>query len=133
MTAASAGRPDRRRRRRVHDRPGRRFDDGLQHERTALAWERTAISGVVAGAVLVRAANAEGLAVFVLVGMLQIAAAGSVLLWASVRYEELHGVLRRGDSVVHPTATRIVGLTTIGFTLAAFAFATISAIRQLAG
>ena len=33
--------------RRVVDRPSTVFDAGLQHERTALAWERTAISTMV--------------------------------------------------------------------------------------
>ncbi len=135
MTEPTPGRGRRprseRRRRRIRNRPERRFDAGLQHERTALAWERTAISGVVAGAVLVRAANAEGLSVFVLVGLLQIAIAGGVLLWASLHYEELHGVLRRGDSVVHPHATRLVGVTTIGFTFAAVGFAVVTGVGQL--
>ena len=35
-------------------KPDRVFDNMLQHERTALAWERTAISTIVAGAFLTR-------------------------------------------------------------------------------
>ena len=35
----------------VGDRPTSSYDAGLQHERTALAWERTAISAMVAGIV----------------------------------------------------------------------------------
>ena len=39
-------------------RPERVFDLALQHERTALAWERTAIAAMVAGVVLARSATA---------------------------------------------------------------------------
>lgn len=113
------------------ERPERRFDEGLQHERTALAWERTAISTMVAGVVLVRSATTEGLTVFGGVGLLEALIGGGLLLWASWRYEELHGVLRRGDSVVHTHATRLVGLTTAGFTVTTFLFAAVLLVRTL--
>ncbi|MEO1060475.1 MAG: DUF202 domain-containing protein [Actinomycetota bacterium] len=97
------------------DRPRESFDVGLQHERTALAWERTSIATMVAGVIFARyAAEAAhpGLAV---IGLLQVAAGASVLVWAGWHYEELHGPLRRGTPVVHPRAARFVGLSTVAF------------------
>ena len=89
------------------DRPERVFDPMLQHERTALAWERTAIAVMVTGVLFARQATEihESLAVL----------GGVVLIWAGWHYDDLHAPLRRGQSPVHPGAARIVGLTTIVF------------------
>jgi hypothetical protein len=38
-----------------------------------------------------------------------------VLVWAGWHYEDLHGTLRDQDPVVHPTAARLLGLGTLGF------------------
>jgi uncharacterized membrane protein YidH (DUF202 family) len=109
-------------------RPEESFDVGLQHERTALAFERTAIAMMVAGVVFTRYAAGDahpGLAVF---GFLQTGAGGGLLLWAGWRYEELHAPLRAGVGVVHPTAARVIGLTTICFTAVAFGLAMVVTI-----
>lgn len=102
--------------RRAPERPGRVFDDGLQHERTALAWERTAISTMVGGVLLARYAADSlhwGFAAF---GLLAVVAGGLLLVWSARHYEDLHGPLRAGESPVHPLATRVVGLSVIAFT-----------------
>jgi len=104
-------------------RPRESFDVGLQHERTALAWERTAISMMVAGVILTRYAAADLHPLFAVFGLIQVAAGGGVLLWAAWHYEALHGPLRAGTGVIHPTAARIVGLTTVGCTSAALVLA----------
>jgi uncharacterized membrane protein YidH (DUF202 family) len=104
----------------VNDRPTTSFDTGLQHERTALAWERTAIATMVAGLVLSRFAAIHEYWLAAGTGLLQTAFGAVLLVWTGVHYEDLHGPLRAGDDVVHPTAARIVGLvavSTIGVAL----------------
>jgi uncharacterized membrane protein YidH (DUF202 family) len=100
-------------------RPERSHDRGLQHERTAMAWERTAISTMVAGALLARYAATDAHAVFATLGIIQVAFGGALLMWAGRHYEDLHGPLRAGQNPSHPFATRVVGLaTTVGIGLA---------------
>jgi uncharacterized membrane protein YidH (DUF202 family) len=89
------------------------FDAGLQHERTSLAWERTAISTMVAGLVLSRFAATESFWLLAGGGMLQVVFGSALLVWSGVHYDDLHGPLRSGSDVVHPSAVRWVGLATI--------------------
>jgi len=101
----------------VNDRrPTEVFDTGLQHERTSLAWERTAISMMVAGLLLSRFAAVEEFWLLAAGGMVQVTFGAVVLVWSGVHYEELHGTLRCGTDVVHPSAVRWVGLATIAGT-----------------
>lgn len=110
------------------ERPDTVFDQGLQHERTALAWERTAIASMVAGVLVARYA-AESLHVaFAAIGLGQVVLGAGVLLWAARHYDDLHGPLRAGESPVHPFAARIVGLLTIGFTGAALVVSIVIAL-----
>lgn len=102
-------------------RPDRVFDPGLQHERTALAWERTAISAMVAGVLLARYAAQTVHYTIAFVGVAQVVVGALLLVWTGRHYDDLHGPLRAGDSPVHPTAARVVGLATVassGFALA---------------
>jgi uncharacterized membrane protein YidH (DUF202 family) len=78
-----------------------------------LAWERTAISMMVAGLVLSRFAATEAFWLLAVGGMAQVVFGGAILVWAGAHYEELHGALRRGTDIVHPRAARLVGLVTI--------------------
>jgi uncharacterized membrane protein YidH (DUF202 family) len=96
-------------------RPARHFDPGVQHERTALAWERTGLAAILAGAGLARVASTHFHYVLGTIGAVWVAIGGLVLFWSSWRYEALHGPLRAGDSPVHPSMARFVGVTTIGF------------------
>lgn len=91
------------------------FDNMFQHERTALAWERTAISTIVAGALLARVA-ARVHPALALVGIAHLLVGAGLLVWAGYHYEQLHGPLRRGESPVHPTSVRFVGQSTIALT-----------------
>lgn len=109
-------------------RPERSFDEGLQHERTALAWERTAIATMVAGALLARWAAEDAVPLFAVLGIVQVAFGGGLLAWAGRHYDDLHGPLRAGDSPVHPTAVRIVGAVTTASVGIALAFATFTVI-----
>ena len=94
-------------------RPTTIFDGALQHERTALAWERTAIAMMIAGLVLSRFAAVHEFWVFAAVGLLQTAFGAGLLVWSGSHYEDLHGPLREGADIVHPGATRVVGIVTV--------------------
>lgn len=84
-----------------------------------MAWERTAISTMVAGALLARWAAEDGFTIFAVVGILQVAFGGGLLAWSGNHYEDLHGPLRQGENPSHPLAARVVGLaTTVGIGLA---------------
>lgn len=116
---------------RRRDRPTERFDVGLQHERTALAWERTAISTMVAGVIFARYAAGAAHPGFAVAGLLQVAAGAAVLVWAGWHYDELHGPLRSGTSVVHPRAARFVGLSTVAFSGVALALALVDVVGDV--
>ena len=109
-------------------RPERVFDEGLQHERTALAWERTAIAVMVAGVLLARYAASTGHYTIAFVGIGQVVVGAILMVWSGRHYDELHGPLRAGQSPVHPTATRIVGAATVGFSGIALALAVMIAL-----
>lgn len=111
------------RRRPPPPRPDAVFDAGLQHERTALAWERTAIATIVAGTILGRYAGEDAHPFIAAIGLLQVVAGAALLVWAGFHYDELHGPLRSGDRVVHPQATQWVGRAAVFFTGAALALA----------
>ena len=96
-------------------RPTEVFDTGLQHERTSLAWERTAISTMVAGILLARYAATDTYWTIAFAGLAQTAFGGAVLVWAGWHYDDLHGPLRAGDPVVHPVAATVVGIATVFF------------------
>jgi uncharacterized membrane protein YidH (DUF202 family) len=111
-------------------RPTEVFDSGLQHERTSLAWERTAISMMVAGLVLSRFAATESFWLLAAGGMGQVVFGAALLVWSGSHYEELHGVLRSGTDVVHPSAARWVGLATIAGTGTGLVAAVVVALRR---
>jgi uncharacterized membrane protein YidH (DUF202 family) len=98
-------------------------DGGLQQERTALAWERTAISLMVVGLLLTRYASRESQPVMAIAGLATTVAGGVVLAWAGLHYADLHGPINEGHSVVHPAAARLVGVVTVTFSGVTLAFA----------
>ena len=100
-------------------------DPGLQQERTALAWERTAIALMVAGVLLARYAAETSHWTVALAGVIETVIGGALLVWSGVHYTELRGPIVAGTDVVHPTATRIVGASVVTFTGFALAFAVI--------
>lgn len=104
-------------------RPDTSFDRGLQHERTALAWERTAIASMVAGVLFGRYAAESVHPAFAAIGLGQVVVGAALLVWAARHYDDLHGPLRAGQSPIHPTAARLVGIGTVVFTATATALA----------
>lgn len=93
---------------------GRVFDGGLQHERTALAWDRTGLSLLVVGALLLRSGGPPYGDVVHLPGYVGLSA-GAILLWAGGRrYRRREVRLREGTSMVQPglvVLTAIAALT----------------------
>ncbi len=88
---------------------------GLQHERTALAWERTAISMMVAGVLLARYAAEDAHWVIAFVGLAHTGIGAGILVWADLRYENFDDP-SNGTDVVHPAAARLLGIATITLT-----------------
>jgi uncharacterized membrane protein YidH (DUF202 family) len=91
-------------------------EDGLQDERTALAWERTAISVMVMGVLIARYAALSLHWAFGVAGLLAVAIGSAILVWAGQRYDEMQRHIERGDNPVHPTATRVVGMLAVVLT-----------------
>ena len=108
-------------------RPDEVFDPMLQHERTALAWERTAIATMVSGTLLARRA-ADLHVSLAAMGVLQVVLGAALLIWTGLRYEQLHAPLRRGDSPVHPVAVRFIGITTMIFSALAAGIAVVATL-----
>lgn len=108
-------------------RPTQVFDPKMQHERTALAWERTAIAGMALGLLMTRSGATvhPGLG---LVGIVHVGLGAALLIWSGKHYEALHGPLRAGQSPTHPEVARVVG---IGVTLAT-GLATVLTVAHLA-
>lgn len=92
--------------------PRRPYAVELQHERTALAWERTAFALMGVGVVLARFAAIDGDGPLVVAGVALLVLGTGLLVWAQVTYELRADVLQRGDDVAHPGAARFVGIST---------------------
>ncbi|MCP5027519.1 MAG: DUF202 domain-containing protein [Actinomycetia bacterium] len=108
--------------------PDRVFDPGLQHERTSLAWERTAIATMVTGTILARYAAGNARPAITLLGLVQVALGGGILVWAGLHYDGLHGRLRAGESPTHPGAAKGIGLLTVLSSGSALTLATVLTI-----
>jgi uncharacterized membrane protein YidH (DUF202 family) len=98
-------------------------EDGLQDERTALAWERTAIAVMVMGVLIARYAALSLHWAFGVLGLLAVAVGSALLVWAGQRYDEMQRHIERGDNPVHPTATRVIGMLAVVLTGVSLALA----------
>ncbi len=92
---------------------------GLQHERTALAWERTSIAFMVAGVVFTRVVSTAGHPWWGLIGVMSVAGGGSLLWWAAANDNLLHDPSSPPSAVPQVGLTRVVGV-------GAFLIATVS-------
>ncbi len=105
--------------------PWRVVDAGLQAERTTLAGERTAVAVIVVGLLLTRYASEDGAWVAMMAGLSQTLIGAIFLVWSGHHYVGLHGPITRGTDVVHPTATRALGLASVVFAGVAMMFAAV--------
>lgn len=64
-------------------------DPGLQPERTALAWNRTALAVAINAALVLRAGALGGSPLFVAVGVLLLLAAGAATAYSAIRKRQL--------------------------------------------
>jgi uncharacterized membrane protein YidH (DUF202 family) len=95
---------------------------GLQHERTTLAWERTAFSLMGIGVILGRFAAVNELWLAEPLAMALVVLGAGLLVWAAAFYERRGPAIELGHDVAHPAATRLVGvvvLTACGASLVA--------------
>lgn len=97
-------------------------DTGLQHERTDLAWTRTAIAFGIVGGLLLRAApRMTWPAVGSVLGFGVLAISAAVLLGRHHRYQRRDGALHADDPVAIPQSMRRLAQATTFAALAAFA------------
>ena len=97
--------------------PANRTDDGVPHERTGLAWQRTAIASMVAGVAFTRVLSSEGHPALGLIGIVWVLAGGALLAWAASNDTMLRDPLRPAAAVPQVALTRAVGLSTTALAL----------------
>ncbi|MBW3620995.1 MAG: DUF202 domain-containing protein [Actinobacteria bacterium] len=99
--------------RRRPDRPDRVFDEGLQQERTALAWDRTALAMLASGLVYARAVGPPYVRVAHLPVAVALGVGAAMLLLGARRYADLHATLRADRPVQRVPYVRAVWLGTV--------------------
>jgi len=94
--------------------PSEQFEDGLQRERTALAWTRTALALIVASSVLLRYLGAPYFGLAYVPAYVTLVA-GIVVLWLAARDDRLQGKDAAGAAQLRPSRAWTVGV--IAFTV----------------
>jgi putative membrane protein len=89
------------------------FDVGLQHERTALAWDRTALALIVVAALSIRVAGGPFGELLHLPGYLVIGLGAALLWFGARRYRHRDHDLRRGASPVRPRLIVLTGIAAV--------------------
>ncbi|UTI66869.1 DUF202 domain-containing protein [Paraconexibacter antarcticus] len=101
----------------LFDRHG---DTGAQHERTSLAWARTAIAFLAIGGLLLRAARHMVVpTVGYLLGLGLLMAAAVLLFGQHEDYEEREGSLRSDAAIARPASLRKLAAITFAATVSA--------------
>lgn len=93
----------------------------LQRERTALAWDRTGVGLIVAGALYARAVEAPLGDLRHVPGIVALVAGLGLILFAYRRYERLRGQLPSETSVTHAGVVIFTGVATMALAVAALA------------
>jgi uncharacterized membrane protein YidH (DUF202 family) len=105
---------------------GRLFDPKTPPERTSMAWERTAFSGMVVGLLMARVGATMHPALGA-VGVAQVCAAAGLLVWSGKHYRDLHASLHAGRPATHPRAVGAVGIGAVATTAVATVLAVLAA------
>jgi uncharacterized membrane protein YidH (DUF202 family) len=97
--------------------PSAQFEDGLQRERTALAWNRTALALIVAGSLLIQHL---GPPFFDLIHLPAYCAliAGVVVLWLAATDDRWRSKSASGIAQLRPRRAWGVGLVTLTLNIA---------------
>lgn len=98
-------------------------DRGLQLERTALSWNRTALALIVVGSLLLRAGGRPLVAPRNLPGLVVVAGGAALLASGSRRYRLRSEALRRGRAPRTPWRLHITAALTLLLSVAALALA----------
>ncbi len=85
---------------------------------------------MVAGIIMARYAAQDAYQGIAVLGLVQVMLGGAVLLWSAWHYDELHGPLRDGNPVIHPTAARLVGISTLVFSSVALVLAVLFTLTR---
>ena len=93
---------------------------GFQQERTALAWERTAVAMILCGLLLIRFGTRESQLLLGVIGTAECLGGAAVLAWAGAHHANVDRLVRAGEPLVHAPLARAVGLGTIAFCAATF-------------
>ena len=97
------------------------IDPSLVQERTAFSWDRTGLSLMIAGALMIRGSG-EGPVVFPVVGVLTVALGVWVVAVANVRYRFLRHADREHIPIARARLVRAVAVCTVVFALTALAW-----------
>jgi uncharacterized membrane protein YidH (DUF202 family) len=94
--------------------PAGEFEDGLQRERTALAWNRTALALIAAGSLLIQHLGAPYFDLLHLPAYSTVVA-GIVVLWLAATDDRWRS--HSGTAELRPTRAWAVGLVTLALNI----------------
>ena len=94
------------------------FDLGLQQERTTLAWNRTGLSMIVCGSLLVRDHGDTAPIVFLMIGGATSILGTWMLVAAGLRYRQMDKALRASQNVTSYRWIRAIATCTLLFAVA---------------
>jgi uncharacterized membrane protein YidH (DUF202 family) len=104
---------------------------GLQHERTTLAWERTAFALMGIGVILGRFAAVSELWLVEPLAIVLVLIGAAVLVWAGAFYERRSLAIELEHDVAHPGAARLVGIVTLAACAVSLVAAVVVVVRDL--
>lgn len=105
--------------------PPEQFEDGLQHERTALAWQRTALSLIVAGSLSIEHLGAPYFDLFHIPAYCALIA-GGVVLWLAATDHRWRSGPSPVSAQLRPRRAWGVGLVTLALNVSSLLIVVLS-------